>query len=300
VGEHKPLFLRQRFLHLRLVVWLSLALLLMALDGRSVAVGYLRQAIGVVVAPIYLVEQLPFVLYRWSDWSLTPRAELLERLRVLERDNLILTARSQKYAALESENMRLRELLGASLDLGDRLLVAELLPSALEPGVQKVLLNRGRRDDVYVGQPFVDASGVMGQVVRVMPSRSIGLLITDPSHALPVESNRSGVRAIAVGTSLGTLLELAYVPNNADLAKGDLLVTSGLGGRFPPGYPVGRVISVEIDPVSPFARVLAEPSASMLRSREVLLLWSDNEGQPAVDESDADETTTANGRVPAS
>jgi len=293
VVENKPLFLRQRFLHLRLAVWLGLALALMALDGRSVAVEYLRHGIGVIVSPLYLVQQLPFALYRWSDWGLTPRAELLERLRVLERDNLILTVRSQKYAALESENMRLRELLGASLDLGDRLLVAELLPSALEPGVQKVLLNRGASDDVYVGQPFVDASGVMGQVVRVMPSRSIGLLITDAAHALPVESNRSGVRAIAVGTSLGSLLELAYVPNNADLAKGDLLVTSGLGGRFPPGYPVGRVVSVEMDPVSPFARVLAEPSANIVRSREVLLLWPDFSG--VMSEAGPDEAEPATG-----
>lgn len=298
--EDKPLFQRQRFLHLRLAFWLGLALALMALDGRSVAVAHLRHVIGVVVSPLYLLEQLPFTLYRWSDWGLTPRAELLERLRVLERDNLILTVRSQKYAALESENMRLRELLGASLDLGDRLLVAELLPSALEPGAQKVLLNRGASDEVYVGQPFVDASGVMGQVVRVMPSRSVGLLITDAAHALPVESNRSGVRAIAVGTSLGSLLELAYVPNNADLAKGDLLVTSGLGGRFPPGYPVGRVVSVEMDPVSPFARVLAEPSANILRSREVLLLWP----EPGAEVSGADPAepapTSTLGGAPAS
>jgi len=294
VVEHKPLFLRQRFLHLRLVAWLALALLLMALDGRSQAVGYLRQTIGVVVSPLYLVEQVPFALYRWWDFGVTPRAELLERLRVLERDNLILTVRSQKYAALEGENMRLRELLGASLDLGDRLLVAELLPSALEPGVQKVLLNRGARDEVFVGQPFVDASGVMGQIVRVMPSRSIGLLITDATHALPVENIRSGVRAIAVGTNLGTLLELAYVPNNADLVQGDLLVTSGLGGRFPPGYPVGKVVSVEMDPVSPFARVLAEPSASMLRSREVLLLWPDH-GTPADADQAEGEALSVNG-----
>lgn len=281
VTESKPLFQRQRFLHLNLALYLIVSILLMAADGRNAAVMQLRRTLSVLVHPIYELEQLPFRLYRLLDWGLAERQDLLRQIEQLDRDNLILTVHAQKYAALEAENMRLRELLRSSFKLGERLLVAELLPATLEAGAQKVLLNRGAASDVYIGQPFVDAFGIMGQIVSVADYTSVGLLITDVAHALPVESNRSGVRAVAVGTSLGNLLELNYVPNNADLAKGDLLVSSGMGGRFPPGYPVGRVVSVELDAVSPFARVVAEPSAQLLRSREVLLLWPEFAAVPA-------------------
>lgn len=279
--ESKPLFIRQRFLHLSLVVYGLLSFALMLAGPDAALVVFVRHAVGVVVYPLIQIEQLPFRLYRGLAAGYTDREELRERLKQLEEDNLILAVRAQKFAALSAENMRLRELLRSSFKLGERLLVAELLPVTLEAAAQKVLLNKGASDEVYLGQPFVDAFGIMGQVVSVSANTSVGLLITDVAHALPVETTRSGVRAVAVGTGLGNRLELNYVPNNADLAKGDLLVSSGMGGRFPAGYPVGEVVSVELDAVSPFARVIALPSAKLLRSREVLLLWPEFPDPPA-------------------
>ncbi len=131
-----------------------------------------------------------------------------------------------------------------------------------------------------MGQPLIDAHGVMGQVIHVSPFSSSALLITDPSHALPVQLNRNGLRSVAVGTGASNTLELTHLPNNADVVVGDIVVTSGLGGRFPSGYPVGTVISVETDTGQPFAKVAVEPAAQLERNREVLLVWPGQEAGP--------------------
>ena len=141
------------------------------------------------------------------------------------------------------------------------------------------MLNKGRRDGVFSGQSLVDSQGVMGQVVSVGPFSSTALLITDPSHALPVQVHRTGLRAVATGTGAADAVVLSHIPNNADLRVGDLLVTSGLGGRFPQGYPVGRVTRVQRDSGQPFAQVDVTPSARLERNREVLLIWSQGQGR---------------------
>jgi rod shape-determining protein MreC len=149
----------------------------------------------------------------------------------------------------------------------------------MDPFSRRIVLNKGTRDGVYSGQSLIDSNGVMGQIVHAGPFSSNALLITDPSHALPVQAHRSGLRAVAVGTGPMNLLKLLHIPNNADLRVGDLLVTSGLGGRFPPGYPVGHVTSIERDRGRPFANIRVEPTARLERNREVLLVWPADKGK---------------------
>ncbi|HEY7841920.1 MAG TPA: rod shape-determining protein MreC, partial [Gammaproteobacteria bacterium] len=174
---------------------------------------------------------------------------------------------------VEEENRRLRELLESSIQLRERVLVAELLAVEMEPFRRQVVINKGRREGAYDGQPVVDAGGIMGQIIHVGPFSSTVLLITDPSHALPVQVNRNGLRAIAVGTGRDNVLLLEHLPTNADIKRGDLVVSSGLGHRFPRGYPVGTIADIGLEPGESFARVEVTPSAQLGRSREVLLVW---------------------------
>lgn len=223
-----------------------------------------------------MLADLPVRLVRGAQDRLVDESLLRDRNEALRRENLVLNARLQQLLALESENMRLRDLLGSSFRIGERVLIAEILAVDLDPGHQQVVINKGSSSGVFVGQPVLDANAVMGQVVRTNPFSSTVLLITDSDHALPVELNRNGLRTIARGTGVGQDLELLYIPKNADVRIGDLLVTSGMGGRFPRGYPVARVTAVRHDPNDPFTVVTAEPTARLDRSREVLLVWTLN------------------------
>jgi rod shape-determining protein MreC len=186
---------------------------------------------------------------------------------------MMLKAQMQKYVSLEIENMRLRRLLEASERLGERILAAELISVDLDPFSHRVVVNKGSRHGIFVGQPLLDADGVYGQVVHVGPLSSTVMLITDPAHALPVQVSRTGLRAIAAGTGAMDRLDLLHIPNNADVAEGDLLISSGLGGVFPAGYPVGIVQSIKIDTTQPYAAVVATPMAELDKSREVMIVW---------------------------
>lgn len=253
------------------------SVVLMTLDHRFNHLDRVRAALSWVIDPLRYAVTLPAMTFHWAGETLSSRDRLLDANRRLNEQNLLLRGRMQKFAAMEAENMRLRELLESSFKVGDKVLVAELLKVALEPFTRQIVINKGSGDQVFAGQPLVDAEGVVGQVVQVNDLSSIAMLITDPGHALPVQLNRNGLRAIAVGTGASNRLELLHIPNNADVRKGDLLVTSGLGGRFPGGYPVGSVVEVANEPGQPFQRVMAEASAHLQRNREVLLVWPAND-----------------------
>ncbi len=257
------------------MVFAAAAIALMTADHRYRHLEDLRAGLSVVVYPIRYVADLPVQAWGWARESLANRQALLEENAALRRQQLLLDAQLQKLAALETENIRLRELLESSLKVGERVLVAELLSVDLDPYRHRVIINKGTTSGAYPGQPLIDAEGVMGQLVHVGPASSVATLITDPNHAVPVQVNRNGLRTIAVGTGRINELDLPYLPNNADIEVGDLLVTSGLGGRFPPGYPVGRVNRVEKDPRENFAAVHARPSAQLDRTRQTLLVWSE-------------------------
>ncbi len=253
---------------------MTVSVALMVSDLHQPHFKAMRSYMSAAVYPIHYLANLPLDLYNWVSETFATHNRLLSRNRELREVNLLLRGRQQKMDALEKENIRLRGLLESSIRIGDRVLIAELLAVDLDPYKQQVLVNKGGSSEVFSGQAVVDANGVLGQVVQVSPFSSEVLLITDPSHSLPVQVNRNGLRAIARGTGNVRLLEIPYLPANADIAEGDLLVTSGLGGHFPAGYPVARISSITHEPGQPFATIEAIPTAQLDRIREVLLVWS--------------------------
>ncbi len=253
---------------------MALALGLIVADHRYQHLDGVHALFSVVVYPLQFAANQPSHLAREAQESLASKAELQLAKDALYRENLLLKARLQQFEALEAENARLRELLGSSLDVGERVLIAEILAVDLAPYRQQVMINKGTNVGVFIGQPVLDANAVMGQIIHANPFSATVLLITDADHAIPVEVNRNGLRSIAAGTGPSQELQLLYLPKNADIRVGDLLVTSGMDERFPPGYPVARVKQVRQDPANPFAAVIAEPNARLDRSREVLLVWS--------------------------
>jgi len=257
---------------LLLAVLLSLGL--MVADHRFHHLDALRSALTVLVYPVLYAANLPASLSSKVRERLANEAQLRAENAALHRDNLMLRGRLQQFDALEAENRRLRDLLGSTFKIGDRVLVAELLGVSLNPYRHQIVIDKGSASGVYVGQPVLDANAVMGQVVRVDPLTATVLLITDADHALPVQVGRNGLRTLASGTGVINRLELPHLTNNADIQVGDELFTSGLDGRFPGGYPVARVVEVRIEPGKPFATVVAEPNARLDRVREVLLVWT--------------------------
>ncbi len=264
------------------MVAVILSLTLLLLDHRFHHLQQLRSALTFVTYPLHYLADLPFTASRWFSETTSSRERLLESNRELRTENLRLRADLQKYQSLEAENMRLRDLLDSSFKVGDRVLVAELSSVDLDPYKQQVIINKGAISGVFEGQPVLDANAVMGQVTNVTPLTSTVLLITDTSHALPVQVLRNGLRTIALGTGRIDALKLPYLPTNSDIREGDMLVTSGLGGKFPPGYPVATVNRIDRSPDAPFSNIIAQPSAHLDRSREVLLVWT-VPSQPAGD-----------------
>ncbi len=247
---------------------------LMVLDHRYNHLESLRSALSVLLYPVQYLASLPLLLSESASDALISRNELEAERERLHQENLQLRARLQKFEALEAENMRLRGLLDSSFKVGDRVLIAEIIAVEQDPFRQQVLINKGKNSGLFEGQPVLDANAVVGQISHITPFNASVLLITDAAHALPIQVNRNGLRTIALGTGLINRLELPHLPNNADIQVGDLLITSGLGGGFPPGYPVAEVIEVRREPGRPFASVIAQTTAHLDRIREVLLVWT--------------------------
>lgn len=216
---------------------------------------------------------LPERVEVWVDNRTMSRNQLLQENNALRSEVLVLRRKLQRDASLAAENFRLRQLLNSSDLIQDQVLIAELIGVSPDPLVHKVMINRGERHGVYQGQAVLDAQGLMGQVVEVGIGHAFVLLITDATHAMPVQLNRTGARLVAEG--IGDLHEmtLRHVANTQDVQVGDLLVSSGLGQRFPVGYPVGEVVDVEVDPSKRFAKILVSPKAELDSSRHVLLVF---------------------------
>ncbi|MEJ2094634.1 MAG: rod shape-determining protein MreC, partial [Gammaproteobacteria bacterium] len=265
--------------NVKAIVFVVLSVVLMTVDHRNSHLESVRSALSVIVFPVQYIVDRPAALAGWIMDTVKTRENLISENEKLRKEQLLLSSKLQKYDVLQSENQRLRLLLESSLKLKDRVVIAELLAVDMEPFRHTVVINKGKRSGAYDGQPIVDANGIMGQIVHVGPFSSTVLLITDPTHALPVQINRNGLRAILLGTGERNNLQLINLPNNADIKIGDLLVSSGLGSRFPAGYPVGVVEDIKLDPAEPFAKVKVVPSARLEQSREVLLVWPYSEGR---------------------
>ncbi|BDZ74700.1 cell shape-determining protein MreC [Methylophaga marina] len=242
------------------------------LDTRLDYFKPVRSLLSTAVYPVQAAASLPTDLSEWVSDFFQDRKQLREKITVMEANNMLQNIRLQKLQSLERENMRLKELLGSSFRLQERVQVAELLTIDLDPFSQQVVIDKGENYGVYIGQPVLDATGVMGQVTETSAVSSRVVLLTDPSHSIPVQINRNGLRAVVTGRGLGEFLQMDFLPHNADIREGDLLVTSGLGGRFPVGYPVGKVVSVEFPQGKPFADIKVEPAAKLSTSREVMLV----------------------------
>ena len=235
---------------------------------------YYRGYLSLAVTPLRWLMDLPPRLMTAIDHSLSERDELQVENDKLRADLLLMARRLQRLDSMDSENGRLRNLLGVSEQFDQRVLLAELIGVSADPSSHQIVINKGLRDEVYLGQPVLDEGGVMGQVVEVGPYTSRVLLITDAQHAIPVQVNRSGFRALLLGRGSEQELLLDHVPNTADIKVGDLLLSSGLGGRFPQGYPVAEVTEVIHDPGQPFAMIRCQPTARRDTSRHLLLVFS--------------------------
>lgn len=244
----------------------------MAMDHYYGDSTKIRVSLSALVTPIQYAVDLPISLYNYASLFIHSQYSLIQNNSNLKKLALILKFKLQKMEALKQENIRLHALMQSSAQVDDQVLVAKLLQVDNDPYSHRVVLDKGQKHGVYVGQPVLDANGVAGQIVEVGLISSTALLITDISHALPVQNNRNGVRLVAMGTGNYDQLDLNFVTSTADLSEGDLIVTSGLGRRFPQGYPVGIIKSIQHVKGQPFARVSIRPSAKLNISRELLLV----------------------------
>ncbi len=252
----------------------------MVADYRYHRLDGLRDYLSIAVYPIQWIVDTPV---RFSSSLRTYAHSFHYQIKENERlkqEQFLQSAQLQKLMSLETENTRLRELLHSTPRKGETFSVAEIIRVSSDPFVHRVVLNKGRKQGVSLGQPVIDAEGVIGEVIEVNPSVSRIILLTDANYGIAVENVRSGVRGIAAGTGAHHRLELQHVANTVDLKIGDTLVTSGLDGRYPPGYPVGVIHSIEHDPSEAFARVNIRPLAHLDRSRQVLLLKHSSKDEP--------------------
>lgn len=277
-----------RSLGARTLALVLLSVIALVVDHRENHLDAVRRAIATAIYPLQVIVALPAEALGWARESGTSRSDLQRENNRLKVERLAIRAKLQQMAALESENARLRLMLQTTTRVGDRVRVAEIMAVDANPYRHDIVIDKGRRHGAYEGQAIIDATGVVGQIMHTGPFTSEAMLISDPDHALPVEVNRNGLRTIAVGTGEYDRLDLPFLPNNADIRTGDLLVTSGLGGAFPAGYPVGEVSEVTPNPAESFATIRARPATALNQVREVLLIWpSEPEPQPA-DESGED------------
>lgn len=247
--------------------------LLLFVDVRFNQLDTVRTYASSALTPFQWLSDLPQNFGSTMAFLFTSREELEAELDILRDRNLVLERKSQKLASVTAELNRLRELLNASRVLDEGVVVTELVGASPDPDNQYIFIDKGLAEGVYKGQAVLDANGLMGQVIEVNEFQSRVLLISDNRHAVPVQVNRNGMRAIAYGVGSLDFMELGNVPDTADIQEGDLLVSSGLGGRFPRGYPVARVSTIEHFPGRAFARVTIVPEAQLNRSRLLLLVF---------------------------
>ena len=258
---------------LRTLFCIMLSIMLMVYDHQSGGLKRMHAALSTVVYPVQALVNVPHALLLWASDKIQTHVALVQENGTLKNRVQIADTQLQQLAALEQENARLRALLQATARVPGRISVAELIAADLDPFRHLVVIDKGTGDGVYTGQTVLDENGIVGQVARADPFQSEVTLVSDPSQAIQVVVNRTGLRTLAVGSADLEQLSLPYVTNDTDIKVGDLLVSSGLGGRYPTGYPVGTVTKFERNPTEPFATVAASTAADLSHGREVLLYW---------------------------
>ena len=281
----KPIFGRGPSLQLRLFLAVIISIAAIVADSRFGVFTHVRVYLSSLVSPLQYIANAPGIMLDTMSTQVQTRAGLIEQTKQQEQQLFTLRSRLLKMDHLEHENQRLRELLGSPVHKESRKMVAELLSVDSDPFSHQVLINKGALDGVYNGQPVINDQGVVGQVLHVGSTTSRVLLITDSSHGIPVRVLRNDLRAIASGSGELDKLELRNLPRNTDVQVGDLLVTSGLGGRFPEGYPVATVTRSDYVEGKPFAQIEARPLVALDRLRYLLLLWTDKKPEVHDDEA---------------
>ena len=257
----------------RLILLSILSAALMILDHRGHHLEKIRAGLNTLAYPILLIAATPaYVSDSLADFF-TTRGTLRADNEKLLAERQMLLAKLQRFEALDEENNRLRRMLDSAAQVADKALAAELVEVSSEPFTRKIVVAKGSQDGVYVGQSVIDANGIMGQVTQVAGHVSRVTLITDAGHAIPVLDNRSGLRMLVFGTGEQDSLKIPYLTASSDIKEGDLLVSSGMGGTFPPDYPVAQVTKIVNDPNESFLFITAKPAAHLNHGKQVLLIW---------------------------
>ena len=246
---------------------------MMVLDHQGAGVQQVRSVLSMPLSMLEYGVSWPVQLIDKLGSTISTHDALVKENVDLKAEQLLLKAQVQRLLAIESENNQLKALLRSSAQVRGKVLIAQLLAVDSDPFVNQVILDKGLHDNVFIGQPVLDANGVMGKVIQIGPITSRVLLINDSHSGVPVQNARNGIRAIAVGDSYSGMLRLVNVPQTVDVKVGDVMVTSGLGENYPAGYPVGQVTAVDKDPGMQFAAIDVQPSSHADRSRQVLLVW---------------------------
>ena len=270
------LFTRKPLIGFRCVVLIITSLALMFYDYRDDYFLPVRSFLSTVVTPMEYMVDWPMEIMDWAKSSVSSRRALVEKNAHLQAQQLFLRGQLQRLVHLEKENTQLRHLLGTTTEGSEEMRAARLLAVSLEPFIAEVILDAGIKESVFLGQAVLDGYGVLGQVIQVGRLTSRVMLVTDPRSAVPVQDERNGVRGIVRGMGSHSALALINIPDTVDIQAGDLLTSSGLGLRYPMGYPVGKVSSVSHVPGEHFAVIEVTPSAHLFRTRQVLLVWPNN------------------------
>lgn len=272
----KQLFTKGTPLALQLFIALVLAVVLMVSDVNYRAFAVARYYLDTIVSPLYYISNSPRATFdSLSDMSKTRQA-LLDENAQLKTDLQNQQSELLQLAYLKKENNKLRELLGSPLQHDEYKKVAQVLLADTDPYVYQIVLNKGEKEGVFVGQPVVDEKGIVGQIYKTAYNTSRAILICDYQHAIPVQVLRNDMSMVAVGNGCNNDLLLDFLPNNVDIQVGDVLVTSGLDERFPEGYPVAVVSSVKLDIHDSTPVISATPTADLKRLRYLLLLWNES------------------------
>ena len=277
---------------LRTFLLAAASISLMVYDHQSDGLKRMHTTLAALVYPVQAAVNMPHSLLLWTEDKLATHVALVRENDALRQRLRIAQVQLQQFAAIEQENNRLRNLMQVKARVPGRISAAEILAADLDPFRHIVVIDKGSRDGVYTGQTVLDANGIVGQVERADPFEAEVTLISDPSQAIQVEVNRTGLRTLAVGGADLQQLSVPYLTNDSDIKIGDLMVSSGLGGHYPAGYPVGTVIKFERHPTEPFATVTLRTAADLSHGNEVLLYWPP-EPLPAVTLWGTEPTPTA-------
>ncbi len=257
---------------LPLLLYLGMAVGLMVADHRHGYGQVVRRTLSLVTEPFWWLASSPTRVFRLGQETLAFRGQLQEDNQRKTHDLQMAIARIHRLNAVADENARLRRLLGGTRGYTLKVRMVGIIDVDLDPFRQRLMLDAGSNRGVEVGQALIDSGGVLGQVVEVSANRATALLVTDPDHAVPVQIARSGLRTIAYGTGHSDRLILPNIPQSADIRRGDVLITSGIGGRFPAGFPVGVITQLRSDKLRLFVIADATPAAHLERGNEVLLI----------------------------